>query len=558
MTYKQLSILRLFALNAMSGCIDLVYAVEGAYFVPAIFDSGISHIYGAMLISISPFMGMIFQGYMGTASDQCQCFWGRRRPFILALTITCLIGLLLFPFTEDIADLINQQDLQEAVLIVLIVIATFFSDFSAGSLQVPVRAYLLDVVPQNKTKTGNIIYSICVCIGAAIGFGIGSVKWSSIFTSSNDFSFQVQFVCIVTCFLVILCTILTLCSVKEQNPRKLNDDVELNLLDEHSKGTQTDFSSSSLGISIDTMSIDEKGNCSEYYDIVTVENGSKYCFCFGNLFNSIKGNFIFMKYMSLSMIILCIAFFFSLVGLSTQAYFFTTYMAEVVYDGDVDAPDNSTAYKNYTDGIAFGSLVLGIAAIVALLVSLLLGPIIRLAGMRLVLVTSYILLMLQSGVLIISHNAVVAAVLAPAIYISAIVILAIPFILVSIYKTKGLLLRKTWPYPSTNLTGRACAILCIALFMGQAFALIVNGPLINLYGSAEAVMILTCVTSFLGAVSAGFVTVPSDSSKKVQIGSKMVDASCQTTNDRLLLGVSNPLALQCVIEDFDDELDETI
>jgi len=41
----------------------------------AIFDSGISHIYGAMLISISPFMGMIFQSYTGTASDQCQCFW---------------------------------------------------------------------------------------------------------------------------------------------------------------------------------------------------------------------------------------------------------------------------------------------------------------------------------------------------------------------------------------------------------------------------------------------------------------------------------------------------
>ncbi|XP_065901674.1 membrane-associated transporter protein-like [Dysidea avara] len=559
MTYKQLSILRLFALNAMSGCIDLVYAVEGAYFVPAIFDSGISHIYGAMLISISPFMGIIFQSYMGTASDQCQCFWGRRRPFILALTITCLIGLLLFPFTEDIADLINQQDLQEAVLIVLVVIATFFSDFSAGSLLGPVRAYLLDVVPQNKTKTGNIIYSICVSIGAAIGFGIGSIKWSSIFTSSNDFSFQVKFVCIVTCFLVILCIIITLCSVKEQNPREISDDEEINLLDEHSKGTQTDFDNSLFGIGIDTMSIDEIFNHSENCDFVTVENGSKYCCsCFGNLFSSIKGNFIFMKYMSLSMIILCIAFFFSLVGLYTQIYFFTTYMAEVVYDGDVDAPDNSTAYENYTDGVAFGSLALGIAAIVALVVSLLLGPIIRLVGMRLTLVTSYILLMLQSGVLIVSHNAVVAAVLAPAIYISLIVILAIPFILVSIYETKGLLLRKTWPYPSTNLTGRACSVLCIALFMGQAFALIVNGPLINLYGSAEAVMILTCVTSFLGAVTAGFVTVPSDSSKKVQIGSKMVDASCQTTNDRLLLGVSNPLALHCVDEDFDDELDDTL
>jgi len=74
MTDKKLSIFRLFALNAMAGCIDLLYAVEGAYFVPAIFDSGISPTYGAMLIAISPIMGIVFQSYMGTASDQCQCF----------------------------------------------------------------------------------------------------------------------------------------------------------------------------------------------------------------------------------------------------------------------------------------------------------------------------------------------------------------------------------------------------------------------------------------------------------------------------------------------------
>ena len=44
--------------NAMAGCIDLLYAVEGAYFVPAIFDSGVSPTYGAMLIAISPIMGI--------------------------------------------------------------------------------------------------------------------------------------------------------------------------------------------------------------------------------------------------------------------------------------------------------------------------------------------------------------------------------------------------------------------------------------------------------------------------------------------------------------------
>jgi len=100
-------------------------------------------------------------------------------------------------------------------------------------------------------------------------------------------------------------------------------------------------------------------------------------------------------------------------------------------------------------------------------------------------------------------------------------------------------------------------VLCIALFMAQAFALIVNGPLISLYGNSVAVMILTCVTSFLGAVTAIFVTVPSDS-KQAQIDPNMVDAGCQTTNDILLLGSSNPSVVQGVDENFDDELDETL
>ncbi|XP_065902178.1 membrane-associated transporter protein-like [Dysidea avara] len=495
---SQLSLIQIFALNAMAACIELVYAVEGAYFVPAIYDSGVSQIYGSMLICISPLMGTVFQSYLGTASDQCQCTWGRRRPFILGLTITCLIGLLLFPFTNDISDLIDKPNLRKIVLIVLVVTATFFSDFSAGSLQVPVRAYLLDVVPQSQTKLGNIAYSMCVGIGGITGFGIGAVKWSSIFTPSNDFSFQVMFVCITASCLVILCAILNACSAREQVSYEILRDSD----DNHPSQIQTNTTIYNNMPSDKATSLE---NCDSH-----IKNKAKNCICFGNLLNSIKGNFVFMRYMSPSLVILCVAYFFSLVGLYTQLYFFTSYMAEVIYDGDVNAPHNSTAYKDYTDGITFGSLALGISAVTGLVISLLLGPLMKLFGMRLVLVGSYVVLMLESGVLIVTHSAIVTILLAPAVYISLIIIFAIPFILASMYEDKGLLLRTTWPYSDTNLTGRTCAILGIACFVAQAFALLINGPLIHLYGSVVSVMIVTCVTSFLGALVACFVTIPAN------------------------------------------------
>ena len=212
---SQLSLIQIFALNAMAACIELVYTVKGTYFVPAIYDSGVLQIYGSMLICISPLMGTVFQSYLGTASNQCKCTWGRQRPFILGLTITCMIGLLLFPFTNEISHLIDKQNLRNTVLFVLVVTATFFSDFSAGSLQVPVRAYLLDVVPQSQTKLGNIAYSMCGYIGGITGFGIGAVKWSFILLPQMTLVFKLcLFVSLQVA--VILCAILNACSVKEQ------------------------------------------------------------------------------------------------------------------------------------------------------------------------------------------------------------------------------------------------------------------------------------------------------------------------------------------------------
>jgi len=510
----------------MASCVDLVYAVEGAYFVPAIYSLGLSPIYGAMLISISPLMGIIFQSYLGSASDQCQCRWGRRRPYIVGLSITCLIGLLLFPFTEELASLVGDPKFRSGFLIVVIVISTFLVDFSAGSLQVPVRAYLLDVLPESQVKVGNIIYTICATSGAAVGFGMGAIPWSSIFTSSDSFNFQVKFVCIATFFITILCASFTSCSVKEQNPRTVTNEVfELNKFDgnqlQQTRNTQTQYSSpySKTTDVMECISMDEiiiSPNNSDL-EFIKLKNATCQCLCFTNFLNSLRGNFHFIKSMSSMMVILCIAFFLYFVALFTQLYFFTSYVAEVVYNGDVNALENSTAYQDYTDGITFGSLALGISAVVALVVSLLLGPIIKLVGMRLVFVLSYVLLMLQSGVLIASHNKIMALLLAPAVYVTLIVMLSIPFIFVSMYESKQLLLHKTKSHlkPNENLIGRACAILIIALLGGQMFTLIVNGPLITAYGSTVSVMILTCATSFIGAVVACFVTVPSESKKRV-------------------------------------------
>ena len=528
---KLLPLLRVMALNAIATSIDLVLAVEGAYFVPAILNLGLPPLYGAMILSISPLSSIIFQGYLGSATDQCTCRCGRRRPFILGFSIAGLFGLLLFPFVEDIADVAGSS---KAVLIPLVIITTFITDFfGVGSVQVPFRAYALDVLPQKQVVMGTIVYSICLSLGSTIGFGIGAVNWAAIFTSSDNFSLQLKFVFGLTVLITAACVTITLFSVPEHakvsaispaspDIRQGNNSTSFSPSQPHT--TNSEATGGPSGVTVTTKDnniIVALGNISACDDSVSnnPENSNKDHLnnavpvisknkCFGSLTASLIGNIHFLQYMSSLMIILCISNFFALLALFSQLFFFTNYVAEVTYNGDVTSPKNSTEYMNYVEGIQFGSLVLGVSAFVGLVVSLLLGPLIKLVGMRPLFVLAFTMLMLQSGVLIASHNRILVFILSPAISVINAVMLTFPFILVAKYEAKELLLRKPWPFTDKVLYGRACAILKCSTYAAQVIALIINGPLRDAYGSAVSVMIFTCASAFAGAVVASFVIIP--------------------------------------------------
>ena len=529
--------LKIIALTGVSGMIDFLYAVEGAYFVPAIYDKGLSTFYGSMLLSLSPVLGILFQSYLGSASDQCKCRWGKRRPFILALTICCICGLVLFPFTEDVSDLLGGARLP--VLIVLTVIATTLVDFGAGALQVPSRAYLLDVLPQKHTKFGNILYSVWVSVGATIGFAFGAINWSS------DFSTQVKIVCGISLVITVICVTLTLFSVDEQNPQvkvtvkettdasckpPSSDNGDIDIMertnDDNNDRCSCDVSIASDDreaacngakiqgqcahmmkyLSIDDLTILPNG---EYVtDVVFDDQKNCGCDCISNFTSSLVGNYRFTKYMSSPMWILTFAYFFGFLAIFSETFFFTDYVADTIYNGDITAPENSTAYKEYIKGVRIGSLAFGVASLSSLITSMLLGPTMKLIGTRPTFVASYVVVMMQSGIMIFNRNVIVLFLLSATMLCNSVLLTIVPFILISQYETKSILLRKVWPYADKNLIGRACSVLITALLLSQTIALLTNGPLQDLYGGAESVMIITCASSFVGAVIACFVTIP--------------------------------------------------
>ena len=512
--------LRIIALNAVAGVGQVLYAVQGAYFVPAIYDKGLSSFYGSMILCISPTLGIFLQSYLGSASDQCKCSWGRRRPFILALTICGICGLVLFPFTEDIADLLKNGDLEHArysVLLILTVIAATLTHLSAGNAMIPSRAYLIDVLPEEYTKLGNIICSVWISAGAIIGFAIGVITWSS------NFKIQVTIVCGISLIMTIVGVTLTLFSVDENNPQtkravktgQVSNEENNKIIQQTTTKYQADASD---------LKDNEKTSLSTGYsqnprndfhdDTVTDDQTACGCKCYNDFVSSISGNLHFIRCMSVPMILLWSSRFFGFLAVNTQIFFFTDFVADVVYNGDITAPEDSPEYNDYTEGVRVGSLALGVSAASSLLFSFIAGPLMKLFGMRLVLVSSFVLSMLQTGVMIVCHNLIVLFVLLPALYGLIVFLLLIPFILVSEYAAKSMLLRKDWPYADTNLIGRACSILAISGLSSEVVALMINGPLKNLYGSAESVMIISCISSFIGAVIACFVKIPTEDNKE--------------------------------------------
>lgn len=82
--------------------IEFSYACETAFVSPTLLKIGVQHQHMTLVWALSPLVGFFLTPLLGSLSDRCRWRMGRRRPFIILLSIGVLIGLLLVPNGEDI------------------------------------------------------------------------------------------------------------------------------------------------------------------------------------------------------------------------------------------------------------------------------------------------------------------------------------------------------------------------------------------------------------------------------------------------------------------------
>lgn len=76
--------------------IEFSYAGETAFVSPTLLKIGVAHQHMTLVWALSPLVGFFLTPILGSLSDRCRSIYGRRRPFIVLLSVGVLLGRLDF------------------------------------------------------------------------------------------------------------------------------------------------------------------------------------------------------------------------------------------------------------------------------------------------------------------------------------------------------------------------------------------------------------------------------------------------------------------------------
>ena len=395
---KRTPLWRIVLLCAVGGAVDLGYAVEGAYGAPLIVAAGLDIQYASLMLGLSPILGILFQAYLGTLSDQCQCKWGRRRPFILILSLTLCLGFSIAPFAPYLSTLSISGAKHLGIL--MTVVGILLLDFSLGQLQLPSRAYLLDSVPTSQSQMGNFIYAVLIGSGACLGFILSAIDWVKFLNRDINIINEIQVVFGITIVFVLMSLLCTLVSVKET-------------LYQVTEGEN------------------DAGTCLKCCPCAKSPQN-----CCLDFFSTILDPIKFICHMSKQMWILWFAVLSFFVSNFALLLFFTTFTGETVYGGISNAPEDTKAYQLYVEGVRMGSWVLAGGAGLAAILSLVMDRIANWIGLRTLFLVIQYLFVVSSFALTVFNNHPATMILSIFGILNQTIYLSIPFTLISKYKVR--------------------------------------------------------------------------------------------------------------------------
>ena len=389
---------RILLLCTMGCASDMAYAIISCYITPLVVATGLELQYTSIALVLSPILGILALGCVGSASDKSQCRWGKRRPFILASALLMIFGFSVTPFVPLLSTVVSTRLTIATTLIGAIII-----DFSAGQVQVPIRAYLMDSVPIQQAQSSNFIYTMFVGMGSSIGYLASAINWAEVIGRDINIINETCFIFPFMASVTTICLVMALCSFKEKPP------------------------------------ITPRSCCG-------CGNG---CGFITSVYQMYRDAVRFVWYMSKEMWVLCVATFLAATAEFTFTYFFTTFVGEVVYKGVSDAPEWSDEYQDYVKGVRMGAWALTLGGVTMSLLSLCEHKVANLIGLKTLFIVIQSPFVFATCILTF-YNSNVGVVIVLGSFTGPYlgVLMSIPFTLVSLYQVIIIMVKTFITYPA--------------------------------------------------------------------------------------------------------------
>ncbi|XP_058458843.1 proton-associated sugar transporter A-like isoform X2 [Malaya genurostris] len=539
--------------------IEFVYSAETAFVSPILLGIGVEHQLMTLVWAISPLVGFFLAPILGTISDRCLSKLGRRRPVLLGLSVSMIIGCILVPFGENIgkwfgdlgeilpdkssnlSEVLNlnltefipyqfyrveeeiiEHEMKYKWAIFFTILGTLLLDFSADTSQTPARAYLLDVcLPEDHGRACST-FSIMAGIGGSLGYALGGINWDG--TSFGEFlggSIKTVFTLVGVIFVV--CLLLTVTSFREiplsviEKDELLKPLTESTIKRERAKLNDKIFyiKDVSRTFTMQLQMIDNKDQPTPQLinnalteiekgavEPVPIDSDSEDEEKAMNLKDFLKSVFVMPK----SIAILCLTNLLCWMGHLSFCLYFTDFVGEEVFKGNPAAHSTSEDYQLYLEGVRYGCFGLAIYSLACSCYSFTIEKLIKILRARIVYCGGLLLDAVGMILMAVFPNRVTVFVFSATGGIVYALLFTMPFLLLGQYHAKEQF-KSNKPGKSAEperKRGLATDIAVVGgmIFLAQIIVSLGIGTFISWLGSTKAVIFAAGTCSFLAAISA--------------------------------------------------------
>ncbi|XP_040841468.1 solute carrier family 45 member 3 [Ochotona curzoniae] len=387
---------QLLLVNLLTFGLEVCLAAGITSVPPLLLEVGVEERFMTMTLGIGPVLGVISVPLLGSASDHWRGRYGRRRPFIWALSLGVLLSLFLIPRAGWLAGLLCPNT--RALELALLILGVGLLDFCGQVCFTPLEALLSDLFRDpDHCRQAFSVYAFMISLGGCLGYLLPVVDWD---TSALAPYLGTQEECLfgLLTLIFLACMAATLLVVEE----------------------------AAMGPA-------------EPVEGLPVPSGPPHCcpcrarLAFRNLGSLFPWLHRLCCHMPRTLRRLFVAELCSWMALMTFTLFYTDFVGEGLYQGVPRAEPGTEARRHYDEGVRMGSLGLFLQCAISLLFSLVMDRLVQRFGTRTVYLASVVAFPVAASTMCLSHNVAVVTASAALTGFTFSALQILPYTLASLY-----------------------------------------------------------------------------------------------------------------------------